>query len=308
MKRFRRFLLQIILPLLLLSLLPLSPVSARAVSRAVAHPSQHIVVMPTNFQHRISPATSSDLYYHGGPVMETPTVHVIFWGASWLSNGRLIKAGRIASHFFQDAPATSYFNILTQYYDGGGAIHNQLNFDSVIDTSNPPTDSNCQGIYPNSTVEDASLQAEIAAQIQAQHWQVNNSTSFFIYPPPTDFVHNTFGCSEQQYCAYHGTGNGIGSYGAIAFPFSSACQGLPQSPHGDIFSDSLVNVTSHELFESISDPLLNAWYGSGGLSDEIGDKCAYNFSGGLTFLNNGGVYEVQTEFSNAVHSCTNHNP
>src|SRR6185312_13244747 len=122
MKRFRWLLFQPFLLALFLLLAPLSPVSARAGSQPVARQNPHIVILPTNFQH-VSPAAASDLSYHGGPVEETPTAHVIFWGSSWLNAGRLIKAGRVTSHFFEDAPGTAYFNILTQYSDGGGAIH-----------------------------------------------------------------------------------------------------------------------------------------------------------------------------------------
>lgn len=78
MKRFQWLFLQPFLIVLLLLLVPCSGVSARAASHPVAQRNPHIVILPINFQ-RPSPGAASDLFYHGGPVEETPTVHVIFW-------------------------------------------------------------------------------------------------------------------------------------------------------------------------------------------------------------------------------------
>jgi hypothetical protein len=88
------------------------------------------------------------------------------------------------------------------------------------------------------------------------------------------------------------------------------------SPNHQVVGDSLVRLTSHEQFEAITDPLTDlpnldgttnsGWYGAGGSStDEIADRCATNFSAGLTQLNNNGVFMLQTEFSNAARNCVN---
>ena len=64
-------------------------------------------------------------------------------------------------------------------------------------------------------------------------------------------------------------------------------------------------MTSHELSESITDPLLNNWYDSTGF--ENGDKCAWEF--GPTTTGGGDVnwnthpYSIQPEGSNFSAGC-----
>ena len=83
--------------------------------------------------------------------------------------------------------------------------------------------------------------------------------------------------------------------------------GLFVSPgNGSVSGDSEVNLTSHEEFETISDPdTQTGWYDAAGY--ENGDKCAWDFASGngTTTLNNSGVFEMQMEYSNASRSCVN---
>ena len=67
---------------------------------------------------------------------------------------------------------------------------------------------------------------------------------------------------------------------------------MPQTttPNGDFGVDSMISVLAHELAETGSDPLLNAWYDSAG--NENGDKCAWNF-GTLSTAANGAKYNEQ---------------
>jgi hypothetical protein len=64
------------------------------------------------------------------------------------------------------------------------------------------------------------------------------------------------------------------------------------------------------ISESITDPLLNAWFTSGGF--EIGDLCAYDYgtnasdSGNANQAWNGNFYELQTEFD--YHALTRLQP
>jgi hypothetical protein len=69
---------------------------------------------------------------------------------------------------------------------------------------------------------------------------------------------------------------------ATASP-SSCVSGLlssTSSPNNDYIGDGMVSVIVHELEETATDPLLNAWYDSTGA--ENGDKCAWNFGTTMT--------------------------
>ena len=62
---------------------------------------------------------------------------------------------------------------------------------------------------------------------------------------------------------------------------------------------SVVSIATHELYETMTDPRLNAWYDNSGA--EIGDKCAWKSATPLTA---GLTYYVQQEWSNLALACT----
>jgi outer membrane protein assembly factor BamB len=288
-----------------------------------ANPHRHIILFPTHQRARpqkqpsagqqtgkTPPAPkvlgSGNLTYHGGPVEATPSVFLIFWGPTWNngSNG-LTSDGQLVQSYFSDVGSTSFENILSQYYDTNGSIPNTLSLaGTYLDFSTPSTDTSCGG----PTVQDASIQAEVQAAITANGWPTNANATYFVFPPSNAFVNDgSNDCSDQSsptgFCGYHGFSASNVPYAAIPYPLDlSVCPALA-TPNGSAAADSLVNISSHEQFEAISDPQLNAWYDASGF--EIGDKCAYDLSAGLTHLNNGGTFAVQTEYSNASSSCVN---
>ena len=66
------------------------------------------------------------------------------------------------------------------------------------------------------------------------------------------------------------------------------------------WSNSTNNVLSHEVFESITDPDLNAWYYVN-TSGENGDLCNFNIQNPIAL--NGIRYAIQREYDNATHGC-----
>src|SRR5207237_687341 len=57
---------------------------------------------------------------------------------------------------------------------------------------------------------------------------------------------------------------------------------------------------SHEVFELITDPDLNAWYRTSD-GEEIGDICAWQIANPINL--NGRSYAIQKEYSNLDHGC-----
>ena len=257
-----------------------------------------------------APQGSGDLIYGNGPVQLSPAAYVIFWGPQWMNGSSLTADGAVVDNYFKDMGHTSFANILSQYYSSSGGtsthISPQLTYGGYwIDTSAPPTpDTSCAGAP---TVHDSAIQAEVNAAITGGHFPSDSANAaYFVYTPSGDYVNDdSGGCSELQFCAYHGFSNTVGvSYAAMAYPNDMNACGAPASPNGNAQGDSLANITSHEQFESITDPNTSTgWIDSTG--DEIGDKCAWDFSAGTTSLNNSGAFELQTEYSNASHSCIN---
>ena len=68
--------------------------------------------------------------------------------------------------------------------------------------------------------------------------------------------------------------------------------------------NATANVLSHETFELITDPALNAWYGvlfNNTAGAEIGDICVWHL---YTFPVNATNYTIQLEYSNTYGACT----
>ena len=116
-------------------------------------------------------------------------------------------------------------------------------------------------------------------------------------------------CSYSNYCGYHSYFTNSSNqtvvytnqpYGLTA---GSPCQ-VPNapSPNGNPAADTAATAAAHELTESITDPLGNAWRDSSG--SEIGDECAYYYglvnwnSGTANELWDGHPFFLQTEYSN----------
>ena len=119
-----------------------------------------------------------------------------------------------------------------------------------------------------------------------------------------------------DFCAFHGSVT-FGDVGHVLFslePYANVlgCSVEQPSPNGGV-TDSMANVLSHELSESITDPDGDAWIADSSLiafGDEIGDLCqsvdpnAPYFQSPISVLN-GTPYEVQFEYSNKYHACAN---
>ena len=246
---------------------------------------------------------SGNLAYGGGPVQHSPITYVIFWGPGWSSD---TTTSSIIESYFGDLSGTSFENILTQYYDNSGNINDTESYSSShvwFDTSTPVTSSTSCG----AAVTDTSLQNEVNNAISGGHFPSDSSNALYlVYTASGYYIYDGSSCNAPapggQWCAYHNWSSSSHAYAAMPYP-GSGCQ-VSTTPNGSVSGDSEVNLTSHEEFETITDPQAgNGWVDAAGY--EIGDKCAWDFSAGLTHLNNGGTFEVQTEYSNASSSCIN---
>jgi Phosphate-induced protein 1 conserved region len=91
-----------------------------------------------------------------------------------------------------------------------------------------------------------------------------------------------------QFCGWHTAGSFNGT--DIKFSFvgdasrcNGSCGGLGRTPNGNAGADDMASIIFHELSETVTDPLLNAWGDGNG---ENGDKCAWRF--GSTYASGNG--------------------
>lgn len=221
-------------------------------------------------------ATTSSLSNHGGQVQSGPQVYVVFWG--WTSDP--VGEQPYLINFLSSVGGSAWLQTVVQYGGGNGATMYVGSWSDATPIPASPT--------------DAQLQAE--AQAAMTHFGLSGNTAIqMIVATPTG--HSTAG-SGTTFCAYHGKLANSASYTVLPYQHDFASCTVNVTG-GQL--DAVSIVAGHELAESITDPNLNAWYGTGGLDDEIGDKCAWiDLS---TITTNAGTFAVQPLWSNATNGC-----
>lgn len=279
------------------------------------------------------PSPTQNMTYHGGAVMQTHTAHTIFWAPAPSHSVPASYSG-LVNRWFRDIGGSPFLNIVTQYYQDDSPSYPFAYIQNVatlggtwVDTSNP---------YPHpgtaaAPLLDVDIQAEVLRAIAANGWpNGGRNVEFFVYTAlgiESCYDGTRMQCTigsqpaggQGGYCAYHG------AFGSCANPiiyanmpyaatwksgFTYNC-GVHDAYPNDPDADLEISPTSHEQFESITDPFgcgsVSGWYDTDG-TGEIGDKCAYIFGsvgadGGNLSLN-GNRYVVQQEWSNTAFDGT----
>jgi hypothetical protein len=252
-----------------------------------------------------SMAGGSPLLYHGGPITKVPHVVLVFWGFHTTGVSTIDDpAGEEAylTSFFSHVGGSYWAGIQTQYTESArGAITNPaVQFNAATDVIHDDPPAGLPAVVPDVLLASEAVNA--ADAYRAAHGY-DQDVQFLIATP---HERNTaeFG---TVYCAYHTTTTDSASrdvaYTNLPYmtDMGTTC-GSNFAGGGAL--DGVSIVAGHEFEETVTDPLLNAWYDSSG--QENGDKCAWLTSGpGHTQLVNfGGTnFAVQGLWSNAISDC-----
>jgi hypothetical protein len=237
-------------------------------------------------QAAAAPAAVPHISYHGGAVIGSVEVVLIFWGAHWVQSGLAGGAtlqGQL-NDFFDHILTSAFMDMLAEYSTATTQIAHGKRLATVNVSANEPG-AIIGGVR---TVSDAQIQQAL------QEWTVNRTvpaatanTLYFVYLPP-DVVcsfQNSQSCTA--FCGYH---ENAGSIFYAVEPYIT-CAGCS---FGAIL-DSQTKVSSHELAEAVTDPAGAGWWDPNS-GDEIGDIC----NASTTRL---GGYLVQNQWSNSRSAC-----
>jgi hypothetical protein len=210
---------------------------------------------------------NAPIIYHGGNVLNgNINFYVIFYG-TWVQSTQ-----NNIINYINGMTSSNYYNIQKNYFpnnQGGSLIVQQsinddyslgkssLDISSVVDyhvnnKRDMPSDKN--GIYVVLTSSDVEVSGFCSSFCG---WHENN--------PYTIFVGDVTVC-----------GGSCGSDPGI---------------NKDPIADTVINVLTHEIIETLSNPDLDAWYDENG--DENGDKCSWEF-GNIMNDPNGGKWNIQS--------------
>jgi hypothetical protein len=272
----------------------------------------------------------------GGIVMREQRTHVIFWNPA--GAGLQFEAGyqQLIERFLRQVAAASgsagnEFGLLGQYRGPGGPAVYDSTFAGAIEAADPipaGTETHCQepappplGDGPGWTVcvNDAGLQSEIQSVVLGNSLRTGFKDMYFLVMPrgfascfdsgPTDCALG--GDANSGYCGYH---SDIGParilYAVIPYnALEGHCRSDKPRPNRSA-ADPTISTIAHELAETATDPLGDAWSDDSG--NEIADICLKQFgpnlgrSSGSTAYNeviDGGHYYLQELWSNAGHHC-----
>jgi hypothetical protein len=241
---------------------------------------------------RIRSGSSGNLIWNGGPVQNTPSVYIIFWG--WTSDPS--GEAPYLTNFLSNVGGSSWLNITSQYYDSSGYIAN-------------PTGQLAGTFNDSSSAPNKPSQSQVAAEA-AKYAKITGkagpNVSYFVALPtghdPTGF--------KTRWCAFHSdTSSSVGEVSYTDFPYQTDA-GTSCGENFDGLAPGLLDgvsiVGGHEYAETQTDPQPSTgWTDSSG--SEIGDKCAWSsLSTDITL--NGSEYAVQPLWDNKISGCATSGP
>lgn len=259
--------------------------------------------------------------FHDGHVLHSLTAYLIFWlpkGHTFEPGGSDKRFESLMARYFKDLSGTSFYNILTQYWDHQGPISPSVSVGGTyLNTAAYPHAGTRSDPLSGSDIE-----AEISRVVAAKKWPGSGDAVYFLFTgydvqactrlgrgPSCTYYTN-----DNAFCGYHSSYPGTQGMRYYAYISDSAdCAQLPTtgeypSPTSDAIADAELSIVSHEQFEAVSDPLADGWYDHVPDTGEMADKCEEEFGnigpdGANVTLAHGHRYIVQAEWSLAAGGC-----
>lgn len=223
-------------------------------------------------------ASTTPISWHGGPVIATPTIYLIWYGNWNQANGSDNPGGQqIVRDWAHSIGGSAHFQLNSTYSISGTTITGNVAFGSEAN------DSGSQG----TNLSDAKVKTIVTTAISSGALPYNANGIYFVLSSSN--VKETSGFCTQ-YCGWHTTG--LATAGKIRYSFVgnanrclTSCAAQSTSPNSNPGVDGMISVITHELEEATSDPDLNAWYDASGA--ENADKCAWTFGHSQYQVGNG---------------------
>ncbi|HEY7635446.1 MAG TPA: hypothetical protein VH763_07885 [Gemmatimonadales bacterium] len=246
-----------------------------------------------------------DLTYFGGPLVTGATNRNVFINCATTPTECWGSNGLSPTQFLRDLNRSQFIRINNEFI--GVDLFGQF---PVSQMSTKTTFAPSTTGTPTATIPD--LIAILFSAVQTTGQAGYTSIYHLFLPQGTDVCIDENTCYSPDnlatfvFCAFHGSLDLDPSDPAthVLFtvePFQSVpgCAIPGQAPHGTI--DETASALSHEFFETMMDPDLDAW--SNALTNEEGSDMCATFGTNVHLRQND--YFIQPEYSNRAHACTN---
>ncbi len=280
--------------------------AATAAAAEPGEPAEDLAYSPTSPAQHVHATRDEAARRHGAGTTSTSSAAMSFHGGNVLPHiaARVVLAG---AKWRDPAFAADKISGLDSFYSGyGGSIY-AVTADEYIGANGPVGAAlRYQGhAAPSSTSIDGTKLAAVTTAACAEF-----ASGAFL--PDTGGTQHVAIYSDLKrpasvkYCAYHGAVSCNRQTVTVAFYWNldgdSSCGAQDYVTGHTPGLAALANVTAHELHETRSDPMLNAWYDA--QQNEAGDKCAWTFASPYVTFKNGSRWKLQAEWSNAAFSLS----
>jgi len=245
-----------------------------------------------------------------GLVVEPPLSFYFIYYGDFSATSVDGQTPALVKQYIQDSSNTPYLNTVSQYTSG---------------TTGKPTTTTIYYAgasfitgYPYgkvlATTTDTCVANIVKSAINSFNIPLNTNTQYYLITS-SDVSFSTAVCDDtNNACGYHTFFPKYNNVEQVLYGWIGSDQGgcFVNGPYNGP-ANTVVNVFSHEVFETLTDPYIDAWNNQKG--NEIGDLCNFNFgsnqldskistSGGkYNIILNGHEYLVQLEWSNLVADC-----
>jgi hypothetical protein len=187
--------------------------------------------------------------------------------------------------FYSNLGSSSWFNIEKSYYSQNPSTGQKVYTTGPLTLGKYITNN-----YSNGKTLTINTIVNIIYNAMKVGKLPYDSNGIYVLLSSPDVTEGSF-CS--QYCGYHsyftaGTTNYQFSFvgNPAQCPYDCISYNYNTSPNGNIGVDGLASILAHEIVETMSDPLLDAWWDANG--EENADKCSWDY--GTTSQTSTGAY------------------
>jgi hypothetical protein len=241
-----------------------------------------------------------DVTSGGGPTMASARQHLIYLNCTVISAS---KCWGDPATFITDLSNSTFIHVADQYIGTTGNNRYPLGKQAFLT-------STFDGM-----AYDSDIQAIVKGFVDANKMKGGLTNIYHVFLPQDQEIcidaanttcYSPSNATTFVFCGYHSAflDNYIGQYIVYTVEPYQGVDGCRASPT-TLLTHATASVLSHEIFESITDPLVGSGYtvpGSVLGGNEIGDNCVWKY---FPFLVGAHTYAIQIEYSNKVHRCVN---